>query len=197
MNPELSRSEKIRLLSKLERDKTTVYYRIEAAHKQMTQAFEDYMALIQKWSNVEAEQNNLIQMLQDDIVPAPKSPVVVAPPAPAETPAPVVEPPATVEVPSGLNAKDQMVYALVKLADLDSTGTFLQRLSDHPKCRGTSRHYVAKDPAEIYSVPELRRFVAGVQSGWFVATNLSNRDKLRLLTLASEVARKQIKVHFQ
>lgn len=214
MSVEMDRGEQIRRLSRLEREKTDLSNRMNVAFISMVTAIYSLKSLFSKWQEAQVEQDGLIETLKGGLsVPAPvvpptvakvvaelldiPSPVVqAAPPIPVEPPVPAepVPSPVKIDVPAELNAKNQMVYALAKLADLNPT--FLQRMSDHPKCHGTTRHYVAKSPSEIYTVPELYKYCAELPGGWWVATNLSNRDKMKLLFLAEEIANATITVHF-
>jgi hypothetical protein len=83
------------------------------------------------------------------------------------------------------NAKEAMVIVLRELARNDPT--LLQRCAEH--AQGTKRRYIARSPEEIYpDAPHLRGQVEPLPEGWFVATNLNNDLKMRIIRWAAEVA---------
>lgn len=50
---------------------------------------------------------------------------------------------------------------------------------------GNSRNHIARSPAEVYPArPDLTKCVRKFAEGWFAGTNISNRDKKRILRLA-------------
>ena len=85
------------------------------------------------------------------------------------------------------NANDAMVIVLSELAKTDSS--FLERCSRHPGFQGRTRRYIARTPQELYpGRPDLRDCRSTLPGGWLVATNISNREKEKIIRLATEVA---------
>lgn len=85
------------------------------------------------------------------------------------------------------NAKEAVIFVLTELAKADAT--FLERCANHPEIRGRKRQYIARTPAELYpDRPDLHEFNEPLPGGWFLATNLNNGFKMRVLRIAAEVA---------
>lgn len=90
-------------------------------------------------------------------------------------------------------AKDAMVTVLRKLANSDPS--FLERCAQHPHARGKRRRYIARTPEELYPHREdLRDFHEELPGGWFVATNLNNDYKRKVIDLAAQTAGLRIDV---
>jgi hypothetical protein len=156
--------------------------------------------LRRKIKGLEAERAVVVQRIDEldraraalakPVEPKPVEPVPVEPEPESKVLLPIVAP--------GGTAKDQMVYVLTKLAERDPH--FLALLSKHPKCWGKSRHYVSCDRQTLYADrPDLaKKCSSELPGGWFVATNLSNRDKIRLLSLASSLSpEREIRIQFK
>lgn len=86
------------------------------------------------------------------------------------------------------NAKEQMVIVLRELANRDPT--FLSRCYENPKFRGRTRRHVSRAVEELFpSRPDLQKdHVEKLPGGWWVGTNLNNRQKEDLIRAAIEVA---------
>ena len=85
------------------------------------------------------------------------------------------------------NVKEAMVQILRELQRRDPD--FLPRLSQHPKCRGRTRRFIAQSPEELYpNSPKYRNMNGALPGGWFVATNNSSQQKREFIEIASEVA---------
>jgi chorismate mutase len=70
-----------------------------------------------------------------------------------------------------------------------SDPTFPEKCHAHPANIGTVRTYVASSTAELYpGRPDLEEHSAEFTPGWFVATNLSNPLKAKVIRLAFNVA---------
>ena len=70
-----------------------------------------------------------------------------------------------------------------------SDPTFPQRCHAHPANVGNVRTYVASTKAELYpGRPDLEEFSEEFTPGWFVATNLSNNMKAKVIRMAFNVA---------
>ncbi len=80
-----------------------------------------------------------------------------------------------------------MVSILRTLQTRDSS--FLERLSQ--LVAGRSRNHIARSRAQVYpDRPDLaQEYTVEVVPGWFVGTNIANREKQNLLEKACEAAR--------
>ena len=79
---------------------------------------------------------------------------------------------------------DVLVTVIGELAKLDAE--FMDRLSEET---GRSRRYVARKPEALYpGRSDLAQYRREVRPGWFVGTNSSHRDVVRILRAACEVA---------
>jgi hypothetical protein len=64
---------------------------------------------------------------------------------------------------------------------------FLERLAEIAPSR--TRNHVAHTPEEVYPArPELSELTTEIAPGWWLGTNIANRDKMTLLRKACEVA---------
>jgi hypothetical protein len=82
-------------------------------------------------------------------------------------------------------AKDAFLAILRTLAAED--GTFCPRLAGLVEKR--ERRHVARSPEQVHPRrPDLRRHTAPIAAGWFVNTNISNRQKAMILRAACEAA---------
>ena len=84
------------------------------------------------------------------------------------------------------NAKEAMVLVLRELQRRDPN--FLPRLSQHPKCRGRTRRFIAQSPEELYPDPRHQNMNESLPGGWFVATDNGSAQKKEFIEIASEVA---------
>jgi predicted type IV restriction endonuclease len=85
------------------------------------------------------------------------------------------------------NAKEAMITILRELALRDPS--FLERCAQHPDVQGRTRCYIARTPQDLYPErPDLVHYHQELPGGWFVATNLNNVFKGRIVRLATEVA---------
>ena len=85
------------------------------------------------------------------------------------------------------NAKEAMVLVLRELQR--SNPDFLPRLSQHPRCQGRTRRFIAQSPEELYpNSPQYKNMNESLPGGWFVATNNSSAQKKAFIEIASEVA---------
>jgi len=86
------------------------------------------------------------------------------------------------------DAKDAitgLIQIIKHLASKDPT--FLERLE--VRARGRSRNHVARSRAAVYPQrPDLADKAIEILPGWFVDTNISNREKLQIVAQACEVA---------
>ena len=65
--------------------------------------------------------------------------------------------------------------------------TFCERFA--VEAAGRRRNHVAQRPEDVYpGQPQLLKYVVEIVPGWYVGTNISNRDKTRLLEAACKVA---------
>ena len=65
--------------------------------------------------------------------------------------------------------------------------TFCERFA--PEAAGRRRNHVARRPEDVYpGQPQLVKYVAEIVPGWYIGTNISNRDKTRLLEAACKIA---------
>ena len=66
-------------------------------------------------------------------------------------------------------------------------GTFCVRLA--PLVAGRKVNHIARSPAEVHPLrPDLRGETAEIAPGWFANTNISNREKEKILRAACEAA---------
>ena len=85
------------------------------------------------------------------------------------------------------NAKEAMVLVFKKLAKNDSS--FLERCAQHPDAQGRKRRYLARSKEELYpDRPDLRYACERIDKNWLVGTNISNREKMKLIRMAADVA---------
>ena len=80
------------------------------------------------------------------------------------------------------------MIVLRELANNDPT--FLNRCYQHSKFSGRKRRYISRNIEEIYpDKPDLRESsIERLPDGWWVGTNLNNRQKEALVRAAVEVA---------
>lgn len=65
--------------------------------------------------------------------------------------------------------------------------TFLERLE--VRTRGRTRNHLARSPEEVYPQrPDLVDNAVEIVPGWYLDTNISNREKVRIVEHACEVA---------
>jgi hypothetical protein len=84
-------------------------------------------------------------------------------------------------------AVDVMIGMLSKLASIDPT--FAERCHSHEDNVGRVRTYVAPTRAELYpGRDDLEEFSWEFTPGWYVATNLSNNLKAKVIRMALQVA---------
>ena len=58
-----------------------------------------------------------------------------------------------------------------------------------PLVRGTSRNHIATSRTEVYpQKPELLEYTTELRPGWWLGTNIANREKMRIIAKACEVA---------
>jgi predicted type IV restriction endonuclease len=63
---------------------------------------------------------------------------------------------------------------------------FLERLSQQVPSR--TRNHIASRPEAVYPHrPELAEYTVELEKGWYLGTNIANREKLRILEKACEV----------
>lgn len=84
------------------------------------------------------------------------------------------------------NATEALVDILRTLQSRD--GTFLERLA--PIVPGRTRNHVAREKSDVYpGRPELVDFTIELVPGWWLGTNISNRDKMRIIEKACQLER--------
>jgi hypothetical protein len=120
----------------------------------------------------------------------------VAPPAPAPpvaaandtAPRPAVAPLAYVllgETRSARNAAEIVLHVARTLAGRDQA--FLDRFTEAAKAK--RRNHVARRAEDVYpGRPQLLKYVVELVPGWHLGTNISNRDKVKLLQAACRAA---------
>lgn len=82
-------------------------------------------------------------------------------------------------------AMDALVWCLQTLAQLDAR--LLERVARAVKSR--TRNHIARSKTEIYPKrPDLAANARLIADGWYVGTNISNRDKQRIIQKACAVA---------
>jgi len=90
------------------------------------------------------------------------------------------------EVRAAPNAATATIDILATLASLDPS--FLGQLA--PKVRGSSRNHLARSPEQVYPRrPDLAHLTKSIVPGWYIGTNIANREKLRILRAACTVTR--------
>lgn len=83
------------------------------------------------------------------------------------------------------HAIDVVIEVLRELAS--ENGDFLVRFE--ARARGRSRNHIARKPDLVYpGRPQLTKYVIDIAPGWYLGTNIANREKLRLLRIACETA---------
>ena len=77
------------------------------------------------------------------------------------------------------NYRDANDAVVIVLRELQSANpTFLQRLSQHPRCRGKTRRYVAQRSEDLYpDRPDLRTYHKLISDNWLLGTNINNQTK--------------------
>ena len=84
------------------------------------------------------------------------------------------------------NAQEAMVRILRLLARRQPD--LLERLAT--VVPGRSRNHIARSPDQVYPErPDLANYVVQLVPGWFIGTNIADREKLRIIEKACEVAR--------
>ena len=54
--------------------------------------------------------------------------------------------------------------------------------------RGRTRNHIARCNSEVYpGRPDLARYVKEISPGWFIGSNIANREKKKILRAACEV----------
>jgi hypothetical protein len=115
--------------------------------------------------------------------------------APSPTPTGSVDRPASSEGPfhftfegrelEARSATELLLRVVRTLADRQPS--FLEQFAE--RARGRSRNHVARRREDVYpDRPDLIDRVIEIVPGWFIGTNISNRDKTRLLERACEAA---------
>jgi predicted type IV restriction endonuclease len=83
------------------------------------------------------------------------------------------------------SGNDVLLYVVRTLAGKDAT--FLERFAR--EAPGRKRNHVARRIEDVYpGQPQLAKYVVELAPGWYMGTNISNRDKHRLLQAACKVA---------
>ena len=82
------------------------------------------------------------------------------------------------------NAIDALLDILRTLAAKDQN--FVEKLS--PLVRGRTRNHIARKREDVYpEKPELIEYTTQLVPGWWLGTNISNRDKFKIIEKACEV----------
>ncbi len=82
------------------------------------------------------------------------------------------------------DATEAMVSILADLAQYDDD--FFPKLA--AKVRGRTRNHIARSRSEVYpGRPDLARYVQEIGPGWFIGSNIANREKKKILRAACEV----------
>ena len=82
------------------------------------------------------------------------------------------------------NAIDALLDILRTLAE--KSPTFLEKLS--PAVKGRTRNHIARAREDVYpEKPELIEYTTELVPGWWLGTNFSNRDKMKIIEKACEV----------
>ena len=83
------------------------------------------------------------------------------------------------------SANELLLHAVRTLARRDPT--FCERFA--AEAVGRRRNHVAQRPEDVYpGQPQLLKYVVEIVPGWYIGTNIANRDKTRLLEAACKVA---------
>lgn len=85
------------------------------------------------------------------------------------------------------NAKEVMIGIFRSLSE--ENVSFTEKCFTHTDNQGWSRTYVARNTSDLYpNRPDLEVYSEEFTSGWFIATNLSNALKKKLIAMAADVA---------
>lgn len=83
-------------------------------------------------------------------------------------------------------ASDALIDILQTLAKRDAH--FVEKLA--PVVRGRTRNHIARKRDDVYPLkPELAEYTVEFVPGWWLGTNIANRDKLRIIKGACDVAK--------
>lgn len=89
------------------------------------------------------------------------------------------------ETAAASDANEAMVKIIAHLAQYDDD--FFPKLAN--KVRGRTRNHVARSRSEVYPRrPDLARSARQVAPGWFIGCNVANREKVKILRAACDVA---------
>jgi len=140
-----------------------------------------------------------LRQLRAGTIPCPVSPLPLIEP-PIRPPGPPTDPRCGFELNgqwSGCRtAKDVMIGILQRFTATDAS--FPERCYRHPENQGRVRTYIAKNTAELYpNRPDLEAMSFEFTPGWFVATNISNQVKDRIIRMACDVAGITLNVHLR
>ena len=82
------------------------------------------------------------------------------------------------------NAIEALIDILRTLANKNPQ--FLEKVA--PIVRGRTRNHIAKSRDQVYPrTPELAEYTTELVPGWWLGTNIANRDKMRIISKACEV----------
>ena len=82
------------------------------------------------------------------------------------------------------NAIEALIDILKTLADKNPQ--FLEKVA--PTVRGRTRNHIAKSRDNVYPrKPELAEYTTELVPGWWLGTNIANRNKMRIIAKACEV----------
>ena len=82
------------------------------------------------------------------------------------------------------NTEAAMIDIIATLGHLDPS--FLSRLA--PQVKGSSRNHLAQRPEQVYPRrPDLAHLTKTILPGWYIGTNIANREKIRILRAACTV----------
>ncbi len=86
------------------------------------------------------------------------------------------------------DAISALIFILEKLADSDSD--FMEEFAK--RAPGRRRNHISRVRADVYpNKPDLEIYTIKVANGWWLGTNIANREKERLVRIACEVAKLQ------
>lgn len=89
------------------------------------------------------------------------------------------------ETDAASDANEAMIKIIAHLAQYDDD--FFPKLAT--KVRGRTRNHVARSRSEVYPRrPDLAKSAREVAPGWFIGCNVANREKVRILRAACDVA---------
>lgn len=89
------------------------------------------------------------------------------------------------ETDAATDANEAMVKIIANLAQYDDD--FLPKLAT--RVRGRTRNHVARSRLEVYPRrPDLAKSAREVAPGWFIGCNVANREKVKILRAACDVA---------